>query len=294
MEFVGKARLDRAITIGLVHPLLRTFGAWSGRKIPILMYHAIREPRGGGHPYFETSTSPEVFAMHMQFLAEQGYKTADLETALAVKEGSGGTRKEIVITFDDGYRDFFTMALPVLIKYHFTATIFVVSGWAQEARLSRNGAEYMSWSEIREAHSTGMRIGSHTATHPELQRVSKQRLDRELKESKQALEDKLGASVTSFAYPFAFPEQDSEFLSIVKDALQRHGYENGVSTIIGTAGLRHDRFFLPRLPVNSYDDLALFEAKLERAYDWLHAPQRLYKGLFKRSVSGVASAQVTA
>ena len=69
---------------------------------------------------------------------------------------------------------------------------------------------------------------------------------------------------------------------------------NGVCTIIGTAGPSDDTYFLPRLPINSHDDLRLFRAKLEGAYDWLHVAQRWYKSLFGRTPRGSAALQPSA
>ena len=286
MGFSSRPRLDRAITLALVHPVIRLLKANSGAEIPILMYHGIRDPRGEKHPYFETNTSPQVFEAQMRFLCELGYTATDLGGALASLDLSNECRKDVVITFDDGYRDFFTGAFPILAKYKLSATLFVVSDLTNEQRRSNGVSEYMTWNEIREVYSCGIRIGSHTASHPQLHTRSPEQIDRELRESKESIEDKLGASITSFSYPNAFPEHDKNFALLMKDKLYRYGYQNGVSTIIGTATPRHEPFFLPRLPVNSYDDLRFFQAKLEGSYDWLHTPQRMYKSLFKGNAAG--------
>jgi len=186
-------------------------------------------------------------------------------------------QKCVVITFDDGYRDFYTHAFPVLAEYGFKATMFIVSGLAGEQRGLRDGKEFMTWEEIRRIHSGGIRIGSHTVTHPELYSMRPSQIEDELRRSKSAIEDKLGAAVQSFAYPFAFPEQDRGFVRMLKELLEMHGYQSGVSTILGTAHRGHDAFFLPRLPVNSYDDLQFFEVKLNGGYDWLHSLQYAHK-----------------
>jgi len=80
-------------------------------------------------------------------------------------------------------------------------------------------------------------------------------------------------SGTLLAYPEAFPQSYSRFRSRLRRILEGAGYQSGVSTIIGTAGRSGDRLLMPRLPVNSGYDLALFRAKLAGAYDWLHALQ---------------------
>jgi hypothetical protein len=102
-------------------------------------------------------------------------------------------------------------------------------------------------------------------------------VENELSQSKKILEDALGAPVKSFAYPFAFPEADRGFVSRLADLLNKCGYENGVTTILGTSHPGANRWFLPRLPINSQDDLRFLRAKLDGAYDWLHGPQYLVK-----------------
>jgi peptidoglycan/xylan/chitin deacetylase (PgdA/CDA1 family) len=164
--------------------------------------------------------------------------------------------------------------------------VFIVSGLTGEERIRSENEEFMTWNEIRELHSCGIQIGSHTVNHPELYRLSPPRIEDEVRRSKETIEDKLGSAVSSFSYPFAFPEQDLRFTVMVRGFLEKCGYENGVCTIIGTAGSHHNRYFLPRLPINSYDDLRFFKAKLERGYDWLHQPQRLYKSFLKRAAPG--------
>lgn len=281
---MSKIRLDRALTMGFVHPVVRLLNGHRRQGVPILMYHGIRHGTGTEHPYFETNTSPELFAQHMQSLRDSGYTTASLTDAVAAIAADGPGQRRVAITFDDGYRNFYTHAFPILAEYGFKATMFIVSGFTGECPLRRDDKEYMTWDEVREIHSHGIEIGSHTVTHPELQRMSPEQVDYEIWQSKKAIEDELGHSIRSFSYPFSFPEQDSEFVGLLKGLLESHGYENGVSTIIGTAGRDHDWFFLPRLPVNSYDDVAFFQAKLQGGYDWLHLPQQIYKSLKRNAL----------
>jgi len=276
-------RFDRAVTLGLIQPVLRAVSAGPKRRIPILMYHSIREGVGRNHPYFETNTSSEVFTCHLRFLRKNGYKALDLGGALDALLSGGEVGRRVVITFDDGYRDFYTHAFPRLMEYGFQASLFVVSGLTAEHRTSTGDKDYLTWSELRELHAGGTQIGSHTVTHPELYRLSARRIEDEIRQSKENIEDKLGTRVKSFAYPFAFPEQDRRFRATLRGFLEKNGYENGVSTIIGTAGGDDDLFFLPRLPMNSYDDIQFLQAKLEGSYDWLHLPQQIYKRL-KRGV----------
>jgi len=268
-------RLDRFASLWIFHPLARVRRESLRSRVPILMYHGVREGTSAVHPYYETSTSPLIFAGHMNYLHAKGYKVLDLGAAIC-SMGSGTTNeKRAVITFDDGYRDFYRNAYPTLKKFGFTATVFLPTGFISEPRTTSQGKEYMTWSEVRELAAEGIRFGSHTVTHPQLTNLSEQSVQKELHDSKKTIEDELGSAVTSFAYPFAFPQSDAAFVRSLRNLLETEGYEDGVCTAIGTASNEDDRLFLPRLPVNSYDDLSLFQAKLEAGYDWLRGPQNL-------------------
>jgi len=280
---MSRFRLDRSVSLRVVRPMRRMLGRMEGDRIPILMYHGINNVLGSSHPYFETNTSPDAFASQMRYLRDSGYTPITLDGAVQTLKASDIRPRSVVITFDDGFRDFYTRAMPILQAHGFAATMFVVSSF-MGTRIERFvDREFMTWGEVREVESLGVQIGSHTVSHPQLHQVSLKDVKRELGESKQTIEDQLGKSITSFSYPYAFPEQDDAFKVELRQGLASAGYASGVTTVIGSAGLRDDRYFLPRIPANVYDDLSLFQAKLEGAYDWLHSPQRLYKRIKGRN-----------
>ncbi len=276
-------RLDRALSIGVARPLLRLKRQNRPAAIPILMYHAIRRDLCDRHPYYETNTSPERFTAQMKYLSENGYETIDLDDIAGVRGQAFSHSKKVVITFDDGYRDFYTEALPVLSRYKFKAVVYVVSGFPGKTSTHRDSVRYMTWHDLREIQRHGMAIGSHTASHCQLLKTSESSMYRELVDSKQTIENELGIQVRSFAYPFAFPEHQTEFVNTLRSLLERSGYVNGVCTSIGTVGASSDLLCLPRLPINSYDDNRLLEAKLNGAYNWVHVPQLVYKRAMMRS-----------
>ena len=272
------SRLDRLATLYFFQPLRRLRPA--GRAgVPILMYHSMSEvAQNGVRPYYQTVTTPRVFAEHMEYLSRGRYKATTLADAVRLSQSPGPrTEKVVVVTFDDGFRNFYTDAFPILNKCGFTATVFLPTACIGETALKFKGMECLTWSQIRELQRLGVQFGSHTVTHPQLRSIKTENVQTEVRASKATIEDKLSAPVNSFAYPFAFPETDRLFRQRLRAILEDAGYENGVSTIIGTAGRTDDRFFMKRLPVNSRDDLRLFRAKLEGAYDWLHTFQYVYK-----------------
>lgn len=271
------SRIDRAVTLKVVQPARRLFGNSDLRRIPVLMYHGINNVTRNRHPYFETNTSPAVFARQMQQLREHGYRSVTLDAAISAIDSGRCDEKSVVITFDDGFRDFYTHAMPILQENHFSATMFIVSGFIGSRPICFDDREVMTWGEVREIMSCGIEIGSHTVSHFQLRNLHPRSVESEIKYSKNVIEDRLGVSVVAFSYPYAFPEQDSTFRGQLQHYLRSSGYDYGVTTILGSANQRSDRYFLPRLPVNEHDDARLFQAKLEGDYDWLHAPQLMHK-----------------
>lgn len=269
-------RPDRVLSIGLARPLLRYFPTVRPAGIPILMYHRIQDGLGARHAYFETRTSPSVFERQMQHLASHGYQAIGLNQAIDANSTSVPSRA-VVITFDDGYRDFYTEAFPILSRFGFTATVFLISGLVGTNSSIAGKTEYMSWNEVRDAYARGITFGSHTVTHPQLERLTAEELDRELNASKETIESELGTRVYSFSYPYAFPEHKRPLIDKLRSRLESFGYENAVSTLIGTATCASEPYALPRLPINSHDDLHLFQAKLEGAYNWMRQMQSAWK-----------------
>lgn len=274
-------RADRVATLFLFQPFSRMRRAGKILRVPILMYHSIsRSEEKGIHPYYQTVTSPEIFADHIRGLHDCGYRTSSLgEIATQMRTADGNLEKTVVITFDDGYQDFHRAAFPVLSQYGYSATVFLPTAYIGEDGRKFNGRDCLNWSEVRELAKAGVEFGSHTVTHPQLWNVSRETIRREIGESKAAIEQNLGKAVKSFSYPYALPEPDRSFTRFVRETLVETGYENGVSTVIGLASAKDDLFFMKRLPANSGDDQRLLCAKLEGAYDWLHAAQYAWKAV---------------
>jgi peptidoglycan/xylan/chitin deacetylase (PgdA/CDA1 family) len=171
-----------------------------------------------------------------------------------------------------------------LQKYGLKATVYLPTAYISQTTKIFLEKECLTWPEVRELNKWGVAFGSHTVTHPKLKLLSEPDLEREIRISKETIENELGASIYSFAYPYAFPEQDRAFSHRLRDALKGAGYHNGVSTVIGSVQSLEERFFMKRLPVNSWDDLKLFKAKMDGNYDWLHNPQYLRKLMRRHSI----------
>lgn len=269
-------RLDRFATLSLVSPFLRLA---PGREpsIPILMYHSISDDdESNAYAYYRTKTSPATFAAQIKSLRDSGYRTCSPAQAIQHLQ-TKAAGKFVVITFDDGYHDFYQHAFPVLNGYGFNATVYLPTAYIGDNPTQFKGMDCLTWAEVRELHQHGIFFGSHTVNHPWLLELSRAAVNDEIIISKHTIEEKLGCAVNSFAYPYAFPQMDTNFTKMLRDLLRRAGYQNGVCTIVGRANRNSEPLFMERLPVNSCDDPALFDAKLAGAYDWIGTSQRVSK-----------------
>ncbi|MFZ5897694.1 MAG: polysaccharide deacetylase family protein [Bacillota bacterium] len=184
---------------------LEPLPAPSDQGVPVLMYHKISpDPKAGG---YGLRVTPREFAWQMNYLTSQGFTTIsphDLERALY--ESAPLPPKPILITFDDGYRDNYLYALPVLKELGMQATVFVVAGAIGKTNFFDAGSQppnaIMNWEEIRTMERAGITIGSHTLTHPHLTRISTEEARRQIVEAKRVLEKGLGHEVRYFCYPY--------------------------------------------------------------------------------------------
>jgi peptidoglycan/xylan/chitin deacetylase (PgdA/CDA1 family) len=273
-------RFDRFATLYIAGPLsIRS--RQSATCLPALMYHSVSnslEERVS--PYYRTVTQPQIFQEQMAILREAGWRGVTLSDGLKAMCGGAGPREKLVaITFDDGFEDFYTSAFPALRENGFSATMYLPTAY-----ISENGKKFkqhrcLTWGQVQELNSNGIEFGSHTVTHPKLWEMDWSGIYSELTESKSAIEDKTGKSVFSFAYPYAFPQQDQNFCSKLREALQNAEYRNCATTIIGRIQSGADSYALKRLPANGCDDRQLLLAKLNGAYDWLGGPQSASKKL---------------
>lgn len=220
--------------------------------IPILMYHYVRTVADPSDQVgINLSVTPELFDAQMRYLAENGYTTLTMQEIHAVLNGQKTLpAKPIALTFDDGYRDFYTAAWPILQKYGLKATNYVVTdfiGWEQ----------YMSWSMLQELDTTGqIEIGSHTRSHPDLRALSAERRWDEIIGSKAILEQGLGHPIGAFCYPAGFYNA-----AVIAD-VQRAKYLTATTVDPGAKQNLQSAYEMPRIRVNGPDTLQTWISKL--------------------------------
>lgn len=233
-------------------PPAATYAPRGTTVIPILMYHYVRTVTDPNDTVgINLSVTPEKFAAQMQYLADNGYTTLTMRDVYAILAGAQPLPpKPVALTFDDGYRDFYTTAWPVLKKHNFKATSYIITsviGWEQ----------YMTWAMLQELDATGqVEIGSHTRTHPDLRGMTKDKRWDEIIGSKAILEEGLGHPVVSFCYPAGYYNADA--LADVK----RAGYQTAVTTAYGIKQNVQGAFEMPRVRVNGPDSLSVWAGKL--------------------------------
>ncbi len=281
-------RADRFITLGVIR-YLQWLKSGKNFRIPILMYHGLSDdPETGIHPYYRLNTSPVAFANQMELLAEQGYRVVGLDEAvekfICQRKciHSNQSHKPVVITFDDGFSDFYDRAFPVLAGHGYSATVFLPTAFIG-GKIEHKS--FLSWRQVRELDGAGIAFGSHTMTHPHLDGLTRIEIQQEMLQSKEIIESNIGKRVGSFSFPFGFPEHDKEQAGFLRNVLQTCGYSCAVTTGIGTVRFGDDIWSLKRIPVNSADDPALLLAKLEGGYDWLYLVQSAFKSV--RAMLGI-------
>jgi len=207
--------------------------------IPIAMYHSINPNAQKDNRLVIT---PQAFARQMRFLKKHNYNVITLEKAAdIIKNKKKAPANTIVLTFDDGYKDNYTYAFPILKKYGFPATLFIIID-----EVGRPEGDMVSWDDIYAMQASGLvTIGSHTFRHPYLiDLTSREDIRREIQDSKKVLEIKLGRKVDAFCYPAG--RFNKEIRQIVIDS----GYKIAVATNPGKEIPDDDVFALKRLRIS--------------------------------------------
>ena len=224
--------------------------------IPILMYHSVSDE------FDSSSVNSNQFLKQMNLMKKLGYKTINLSD-LNLNE----SKKQFVITFDDGYFDVFKNAIPTLNKLNFKATIFIVSDFLNNNNnWDKNKNNYikktlMNDNQIVELINKGHEIGSHTLNHIDLTTINDDELEKQIYKSKQNIEKRFNIKVVSFSYPYGSYNEN------VCDKVRNH-YKFAVTTKRSRYKInKFSNHILPRVPINSDTGLFKFYIKIKTFYE---------------------------
>jgi len=218
-------------------------------RVPILMYHYVEYVKDPGDTIRKSlNLEPHVFDLEVKTLKEAGYSFITLsELAEALDNKNNLNPKSVILTFDDGYRDFYTDVYPILKKYQAKAVVFVIPNFIDRS-------DNLTGPMISEITKSGLvEIGAHTMNHSYLSGLPLERVQYEVEQSRIYLEKVFNIKVTSFAYPYgAF---DNTSINIVK----KSGFTAAVSTVPGFFAQDINRFFLYRIRPGGRVGLDLLE-----------------------------------
>ena len=236
------------------------------QPIPILVYHQIAEaPPKGESPFRGLYVSPTAFARQMAWLRRLGYTGLSMSSLMPYLRGER-SGKVVGITFDDGYRNNLTHALPVLVKQGFSSTCYAVSGLLGKTNLWDQGigipqTPLMDAGEIRQWVTGGQEIGSHTHSHANLLETDESGCVEEMVRGKTGLESVTGGPVAHFCYPYGhFEDRHVEMARTL-------GFATATTTQRSRCHEGMDLLRLPRVPVLRSTTLPVFWLKVATAYE---------------------------
>lgn len=228
---------------------------------PVLMYHSISTRDEPAPTDFVVSV--RAFRAQLKHLQKRRYQTRNVDDVLAGKPATPD-RPAVLLTFDDGYLDNYTVALPLLLEHGFTATVFPVADFRRRENWwddpPARGLPLMEPRQMREMHAAGIAFGSHGLSHRAMSELSDEDLTRELIDSRHRLEDILGAPIRSLAYPYGLVSER------VKRSVERAGYLCAFAVSSGPFSLRRDLYEIRRNVITDVASDLYMSVKLSRVY----------------------------
>ncbi|SDF20351.1 hypothetical protein SPACI_013590 [Sporomusa acidovorans DSM 3132] len=231
--------------------------------VPVLNYHQINN-----QSHNSLTLSDSEFEAQIKYLYKHGYTPIGPdELADYLQNGTELPSKPILITFDDGYEDNYQVAYPILKKYHFKATIFLITDFIG------NNNRYLTWDQIKEMSDNGISFESHTLSHIALPKASDEEIRAQLLRSKEGLEWRLGKKVEYLAYPGG--EYDQRVIGLVKET----GYRAAFTVNFGRDRVNCTLFTLNRIPIFGGGTHTFFRFWLRLKFTQLFDALQDYKSL---------------
>jgi len=223
---------------------------YNNESIPVLMYHSIG--RAMLNPYV---VSTDKLNMDMHYLKNNGFTTLSTDELYDfMVKNKPVPKKSVLITFDDGYEDNYTNAFPILRKYKFKATIFVITGYIDK------GNHYLSSAQLKEMQSNGIDIESHTNLHDKLGTYTYDAQLKTLKISKAYIEKTLNKNVKYISYPFGSYNVDT------LKAVKASGYEMAFTTNGRWANISNGILSLNRVFISGFHFSSSFQTRVNHSW----------------------------
>ena len=241
-----------------------------GQQVPIIMYHSISDD---AKPRFKQfAVPPKVFADHMAFLDDQGYTPLTITQYIQLRQQPHDVwpSRPVILTFDDGFDDFYTHAFPVLQGHGFEATLYVATGFvgATSRWLRRSGEtmrRMLTWDHLRELSQNNIECGAHSHNHPQLDTMPLTLARQEILQSKQLLEQQLNREVLTFAYPFGY------YTTAVQEEVCRAGFTSACAVKNTLCTTASNPYALERLMIRRDVSVEALAALLARKGDLTYA-----------------------
>lgn len=252
--------------VTLLHKLqLTRFAAWWNRKrVTILCYHGVTE-RVKRHPNDPSGlhVRADRFEAQLNYLRRH-YQVISLAKFLEARRTNAPLpHKSVVLTFDDGYRNFLTGALPRLIERQMPVSVFLITDRIRaESQSDLNGwsevddETFLSWDEVRALNKHGVEFGSHTCSHRKLSQLAPTDVEKELRVSHQEIGKRLSQATMPLAFPYGI--HSNPVIAMAREL----PYTCALTTDAGTNGPSTDLFLLRRNLIGDDDDEALFAARV--------------------------------
>ncbi|MDB5033639.1 MAG: polysaccharide deacetylase [Chlorobi bacterium] len=257
-EFDGERMVD-----AILSTYQDALAARHRREVPVLTYHRVVKSawEAGNHGIYVTK---DRFEKQLRYLKRKRYTVLTLREFMTLSPKQISSGRYAILTFDDGYEDNYTHALPLLRKYGFQAVVFLVTNCTVNQWDCDQPAEpavpLLSIEQIRRMRSYGIEFGAHTLHHPHLTELSAEEAAREISGSREQLEEIVGERIASFCYPYG--DLNEEVKMLVKQA----GYSFGVASNSGPVNINQDRFEIRRIQVFPGTGMMGFRRKVSGRY----------------------------
>lgn len=265
---------------------IRFVAWWNRKKLMILCYHSVSiRPVACSPDKHKQNISADLFISHLEYLKRHYHPISLDEYVRLRRAGAALPDRAVVLTFDDGFRNFMTVAAPLLIERGIPATAFIIIEKTHERKNSEieprweptDDSSHLSWVEVQSlAQKSGIKFGSHTYSHPRLTQIPLEEVRRELRDSQRAIIEQLGYESIPLAFPYG------ETIDEVSRLASVLGYDCALTGTLGPNDVTTDIYELRRTVIADDDDLSTFAARVSGLTWWFERVRAAFKSAASR------------